>query len=215
MGGNKQPNDSELRLFCRLRSSTGSTGSSSSSAASAPIAQLPTPALHPKTFTEQLATSGSLSNGQHDRPTALHVHNKALDSVYANVANVNPFSPNSMAMRNKKRSRTTSQRDSCTESSRSDSHSHSTNLVSRRTVASLFSNYAPDAQPPSDCETVQAPKRLALQDSNISRYEKEFLELSRIGVGEFGYVYHCLNRLDGCDYAIKKSIKPVAGSVFE
>ena len=30
------------------------------------------------------------------------------------------------------------------------------------------------------CER-QAPKRLALQDSNISRYAKEFIELSRIG----------------------------------
>lgn len=31
---------------------------------------------------------------QHDRPTALHVHNKALDNVYTAV-NVNPFSPSS------------------------------------------------------------------------------------------------------------------------
>lgn len=61
----------------------------------------------------------------------------------------------------------------------------------------------------------QAPKRLALQDSNIPRYEKEFVELSLIGVGQFGVAYECLNRLDGCIYAIKKSIKPVAGSVFE
>uniref|UniRef100_T1GWG9 non-specific protein-tyrosine kinase n=1 Tax=Megaselia scalaris TaxID=36166 RepID=T1GWG9_MEGSC len=51
--------------------------------------------------------------------------------------------------------------------------------------------------------------------TNISRYEKEFLEVSLIGVGEFGLVYQCLNRLDGCIYAIKKSIKPVAGSSFE
>lgn len=41
------------------------------------------------------------------------------------------------------------------------------------------------------------------------------LELSLIGVGQFGVAYECLNRLDGCIYAIKKSIKPVAGSVFE
>lgn len=61
----------------------------------------------------------------------------------------------------------------------------------------------------------QAPKRLALQDSNIPRYEKEFVELSLIGVGQFGVAYECLNRLDGCIYAIKKSIKPVAGSHFE
>lgn len=31
------------------------------------------------------------------------------------------------------------------------------------------------------CDIRQAPKRLALQDSNISRYEKEFLELAEIG----------------------------------
>nr|XP_040235558.2 wee1-like protein kinase [Anopheles coluzzii] len=61
----------------------------------------------------------------------------------------------------------------------------------------------------------QAPKRLALQDSNISRYEKEFIQLSLLGTGEFGQVYQCLNRLDGCIYAIKKSIRPVAGSSFE
>lgn len=36
-----------------------------------------------------------------------------------------------------------------------------------------------------------------------------------IGVGEFGSVYKCINRLDGCIYAIKKSIKPVAGSINE
>lgn len=61
----------------------------------------------------------------------------------------------------------------------------------------------------------QAPKRLALQESNITRYEKEFIELKLLGVGEFGLVYQCLNRLDGCLYAIKRSIKPVAGSSFE
>lgn len=36
-----------------------------------------------------------------------------------------------------------------------------------------------------------------------------------IGSGQFGSVYKCINRLDGCVYAIKKSTKPVAGSVFE
>lgn len=35
------------------------------------------------------------------------------------------------------------------------------------------------------------------------------------GEGEFGVVYQCLNRMDGCVYAIKKSIKPVAGSKYE
>ena len=49
---------------------------------------------------------------------------------------------------------------------------------------------------PMDCgrqinfgEVRQAPKRLGLQDSNITRYEKEFVELSLLAVGKFGLVY--------------------------
>ena len=53
-------------------------------------------------------------------------------------------------------------------------------------------------------EVCQAPKRLALQDSNITRYEKKFVELSLLGVGEFGLVHQCINRLDARVYAIKK-----------
>lgn len=64
-------------------------------------------------------------------------------------------------------------------------------------------------------EMSQAPKRLALQDTNISRYEKEFVQLSLIGAGEYGHVFKCLNRLDGCVYAVKKTKRPVAGSAFE
>lgn len=58
-------------------------------------------------------------------------------------------------------------------------------------------------------------QRVALHDSNISRYEAEFLEVCKIGSGEFGSVYKCINRLDGCTYAVKKSKKPIAGSVLE
>lgn len=58
-------------------------------------------------------------------------------------------------------------------------------------------------------------KKLALRESNISRYNAEFVELSTIGSGQFGSVYKCLNRLDGCIYALKRSLKPVAGSVDE
>ena len=68
----------------------------------------------------------------------------------------------------------------------------------------------------SDNEVVEQPtKRVALQDSNIPRYRQEFLELELIGSGEFGSVYKCINRLDGCTYAIKKSLKPVAGNINE
>ncbi|XP_077259785.1 wee1-like protein kinase 2 isoform X2 [Temnothorax americanus] len=113
------------------------------------------------------------------------------------TANLNPFTPTGMLIAARKRSR------------------------SKR---SLNGSSSPDVQIPkfdladsedSDNEYEHATKRVALQDSNISRYHKEFHELGLIGAGEFGSVYKCVNRLDGCTYAVKKSIKPVAGSTNE
>lgn len=53
------------------------------------------------------------------------------------------------------------------------------------------------------------------QESNISRYNVEFMELGVIGSGQFGRVARALNRLDGCVYALKRSLRPVAGSAAE
>ena len=67
-----------------------------------------------------------------------------------------------------------------------------------------------------DAEILGNPtKKLHLRDNNISRYNAEFVELKEIGSGEFGSVFKCLNRLDGCIYALKRSKKPVAGSIDE
>ncbi|XP_033739704.1 wee1-like protein kinase 1-A [Pecten maximus] len=58
-------------------------------------------------------------------------------------------------------------------------------------------------------------KKIALHEINTSRYNEEFHEVCKLGDGEFGSVYKCVHRLDGCTYAIKKSKMPVAGSVYE
>jgi len=67
----------------------------------------------------------------------------------------------------------------------------------------------------SDIDADARPAKLALREANIPRYNKEFIEEELIGEGEFGSVYRCTKRLDGIEYAIKKSIKPVTGSSSE
>ncbi|PSN34900.1 hypothetical protein C0J52_16510 [Blattella germanica] len=126
---------------------------------------------------------------------------KGIPSAYPKsdkpTANVNPFTPNGMLLMSKKRTR----------SKRS--------LVGSPTEGTYLPTFKLNDSEGSDSEVEQPTKRLALGESNIPRYFKEFLEVRLIGTGEFGSVYECINRLDGCTYAVKKSIKPVAGSSNE
>ncbi|CBY31632.1 unnamed protein product [Oikopleura dioica] len=49
----------------------------------------------------------------------------------------------------------------------------------------------------------------------IFRYKSDFLEIAKIGTGDFGEVFKVQNRLDGCFYAIKKTKNPIIGSRTE
>lgn len=64
-------------------------------------------------------------------------------------------------------------------------------------------------------ERIFKMQRITRMEPGQSRYETEFLELAEVGSGEFGSVYKCLHRLDGCVYAIKKSRKPMRGTQDE
>ena len=87
--------------------------------------------------------------------------------------------------------------------------------MSENMDASMEESCCTDSCDECEDEAGRPTKRLAIHEANVSRYHHEFLELELIGQGEFGGVYKCRHRLDGCVYAIKKSLKPVAGSINE
>lgn len=59
-------------------------------------------------------------------------------------------------------------------------------------------------------------RRVSLAETEVaSRLEREFAVQEVVGTGEFGCVMRCINRLDGCTYAVKRSHRPVAGGSHE
>ncbi|XP_076333269.1 wee1-like protein kinase 2 [Tachypleus tridentatus] len=113
------------------------------------------------------------------------------------TANINPFTPTGMMLeaRTKKR-----RKENC-----------------RSIIKSIFNKSMDeiseeDSGADNDDEDAVPTKMINLSYINTYRYNTEFLELCQIGCGEFGSVYKCINRLDGCEYAIKKSRNSVEGT---
>ncbi|XP_065345937.1 wee1-like protein kinase 2 [Cloeon dipterum] len=125
------------------------------------------------------------------------------------VANTNPFTPEVLRKNIRKRPRS---------SNINSLHSSATSVNANSSLQSMEDSMlraSTSIGDDEDEECSQPRKRYAIHDSNIPRYRKEFLELEIIGSGEFGSVYKCINRLDGVTYAIKRSIRPIAGSSDE
>lgn len=107
---------------------------------------------------------------------------------------------------------------SFTNNSNNNNSASLNNSIGGCSAAAAASEGCHSAGTLSACHTQSLPranKRLALRECAVTRYHQEFHEVCKLGSGEFGEVFKCINRLDGCTYAIKRSKKPIAGSAYE
>ncbi|XP_059484068.1 wee1-like protein kinase 2 [Neocloeon triangulifer] len=163
--------------------------------------------ITPKTIIEK-SNPGLLSGVNLPEDFPRPIPSSFKPTVEKPVANTNPFTPD-ILLRFRKRTRSLRNLNSL-HSSPNSVNSSMQSIEDSQTAMQQGSMLEDDED-----EVRQPRKRIAINESNITRYHKEFHEVALIGAGEFGSVHKCINRLDGCIYAIKRSIQPIAGSADE
>lgn len=114
-------------------------------------------------------------------------------------ANVNPFTPMGMMLKSSGRQK-------------KNINYNLNGSILNTSVEDLMEE---DKDDDDDNEIENNSSQAYISENNISRYNMEFLEIRKIGSGEFGSVFKCIHRLDGCTYALKKLHKPMCGTVNE
>lgn len=153
------------------------------------------------------------------------------------VANVNPFTPNSLLLYQQSglKSKRHKYNGSFTVPTKDSNSSDSSGLLmTDDNDCSENDNpfmdeakWSSESESPTDCVSPCLVSAGGATSSAIacqaggddlpspSRYVQDFIEIEKIGSGDFGCVFKCVNRLDGCVYAIKQSRKPLKGSSCE
>ncbi|KAI1301606.1 Wee1-like protein kinase [Halotydeus destructor] len=143
---------------------------------------------------------------------ATSVRGKKRSRLMPSAANINPFTPTAMLLQQNKRHKGLSLDGSFFGQSNNSSG------VSSFLSTAFVETDDDGSDGDRDSEFTRIVEKHVTEHDMAtlgSRYLSDFLQLEEIGHGEFGTVFKCLNRVDGCIYAIKKSRKPTKGCPSE
>ncbi|RWS09029.1 wee1-like protein kinase 2 [Dinothrombium tinctorium] len=125
---------------------------------------------------------------------------KRRNSCSPRSVNINPFTPTGMMLQQRRQKR---QKTSSLDGSFLN---HNSSIESG--ARDLFDE---TDESETEFEPIQWNGQV-YENNSTSRYNADFVEICEIGKGEHGSVYKCVHRLDGCQYALKRTRKPFHGT---